>query len=291
MEDDWCARRHRLSVVKAHDGPCPSRCVHVMARLSPLLVYLLCPPACVSFLYMGWAPCVLAPQIDVTYLGVTNALLAPAVFGLKLMGSCLPYSLIKLGGIQRRVWSWAGRQLPNRKWIYSRFLAEGQLTWSRLRFKSGHGYWYTHNTHTRRQTGRGYEYQHGEWRGCRTKGSCVDSVTQEDTQNKDTARRRLIRYSGMNQTLTTVDRKQREKVKTNKKEVAQRVVGQVIKSAQDHSWMCEVTRTHPHGSHNKTTWYTEASFMKRKKIKFATYWDFPLCEDLHIKEKLNRKHV
>lgn len=60
-------------------------------------------------------------------------------------------------------------------------------------------------------------------------------MTQEDTQNKDTARRRLIRYSGMNQTLTTVDRKQREKVKTNKKEVAQRVVGQVIKSAQDHS--------------------------------------------------------
>lgn len=152
MEDDWCARRHRLSVVKAHDGPCPSRCVHVMARLSPLLVYLLCPPACVSFLYMGWAPCVLAPQIDVTYLGVTNALLAPAVFGLKLMGSCLPYSLIKLGGIQRRVWSWAGRQLPNRKWIYSRFLAEGQLTWSRLRFKSGHGYWYTHTQHTHKKT-------------------------------------------------------------------------------------------------------------------------------------------
>lgn len=44
-QNDWCVRRCRLSVVKDHDGPCPSLCVfesvyvHVLACLSVLLVY------------------------------------------------------------------------------------------------------------------------------------------------------------------------------------------------------------------------------------------------------------
>lgn len=48
--------------------------------------------------------CVFEPLIDVMYLCVTNVLPAPAVFELGLMGTCLPYSLIKLGIIQSRLW-------------------------------------------------------------------------------------------------------------------------------------------------------------------------------------------
>lgn len=53
--------------------------------------------------------CDFEPQIDVMYPGVTNVFPAPAVFYLGLMGTCLPYSLIKLGIIQRRLWSPSGK--------------------------------------------------------------------------------------------------------------------------------------------------------------------------------------
>lgn len=49
--------------------------------------------------------CNFEPQIVVMYPGVTNNFPTPAVFYLGLMGTCLPYSLIKLGIIQRSLWS------------------------------------------------------------------------------------------------------------------------------------------------------------------------------------------
>jgi len=55
-ENDWCVRRHRLSVVQDHDGPCPSHtcvcvcvCEFVYVRTSVCVVSVsLCLQACVS---------------------------------------------------------------------------------------------------------------------------------------------------------------------------------------------------------------------------------------------------
>lgn len=106
-QNDWCVRRCRLSVVKDHDGPCPSLCVsetvdvHTLACLFVLLAY---QPAGMR----ERSVYDFQPQIDVMYRGVTNVLPVPAVFYLGLMGTYLPYSLIKLGLIQRRLWSRVG---------------------------------------------------------------------------------------------------------------------------------------------------------------------------------------
>ncbi len=113
-QNDWCVRRHRLSVVKDHDGPCPSfcvfECVHVGMSVCVVSVSVRLQ-ACVSVLCV-WldSVCVHEPLIDVTYLRVTNVSPAPAVFDLGLMGARLPYSLIKLGIVQSRLWSWVGRE-------------------------------------------------------------------------------------------------------------------------------------------------------------------------------------
>lgn len=115
-QNDWCVRRHALSVVKDHDGPCPSLCVfeclyvYVLTCLSALLVYQCACRLAWVFCACDWTlrACVLL--IDVMYLRVTNVLPAPAVFDLGLMGTHLPYSLIRLGIIKRRLWSWVGGQ-------------------------------------------------------------------------------------------------------------------------------------------------------------------------------------
>lgn len=82
-------------------------CVFVQVGLSVCVVGVsLCPQACVSVLCVGLdSLCVFEPPIDFMCLCVTNVLPAPAVFDLGLMGACLLYSLIKLGIIQRRLWS------------------------------------------------------------------------------------------------------------------------------------------------------------------------------------------
>lgn len=65
---------------------------------------------------------ILQPQIDAMYLSITNVLPAPAVFYLRLMGTCLPYSLIKLGIIQRTLWSWGVGSQSSHLDINSKYL-------------------------------------------------------------------------------------------------------------------------------------------------------------------------